>query len=65
MNNETVWLPQKRIAKNYLSQNNIKDLEKATSGYFDYIEKIIKNHTTFTIAIQKHTDYRSNFLFER
>ena len=37
------------IAKNYLSENNIKDLENAISGYFDYIERIIKNHTTFTM----------------
>jgi hypothetical protein len=37
------------IAKNYLSENDIKDLEGAISGYFDYIERIIKNHTTFTM----------------
>lgn len=37
------------IAKNYLSVEEIKDLESAISGYFDYIERIIKNHTTFTM----------------
>ena len=37
------------IAKNYLSVDDIKDLEGAISGYFDYIERIIKNHTTFTM----------------
>jgi hypothetical protein len=37
------------VAKNYLSENEIKDLENAISGYFDYIERIIKNHTTFTM----------------
>ncbi|MCK5111462.1 MAG: virulence RhuM family protein [Arcobacteraceae bacterium] len=37
------------IAKNYLSEDNIKDLESAISGYFDYIERIIKNNTTFTM----------------
>jgi len=37
------------IAKNYLSIEEIKDLESAISGYFDYIERIIKNHTTFTM----------------
>jgi len=37
------------IAKNYLSEDEIKDLESAISGYFDYIERIIKNHTTFTM----------------
>ncbi len=37
------------IAKNYLSEEDIKNLESAISGYFDYIERIIKNHTTFTM----------------
>jgi len=37
------------IAKNYLSVDEIKDLESAISGYFDYLERIIKNHTTFTM----------------
>jgi hypothetical protein len=37
------------IAKNYLSIEEIKDLESAISGYFDYIERIIKNRTTFTM----------------
>lgn len=37
------------IAKNYLSETDIKDLESAISGYFDYIERIIKNNTTFSM----------------
>jgi hypothetical protein len=37
------------IAKNYLTEEEIKDLESAISGYFDYIERIIKNHTAFTM----------------
>jgi hypothetical protein len=37
------------IAKNYLSVEDIKDLESAISGYFDYIERIIKNNTSFTM----------------
>ena len=37
------------IAKNYLTEVEIKDLESTISGYFDYIERIIKNHTTFTM----------------
>ncbi|MEA3354489.1 MAG: virulence RhuM family protein [Campylobacterota bacterium] len=37
------------VAKNYLSEEEIKSLESAISGYFDYIERIIKNHTTFTM----------------
>ena len=48
------------VAKNYLSENDIKDLESAISGYFDYIERIIKNHTTFTM--QSLADSVNKFL---
>jgi len=34
------------IAKNYLSEKKIKKLERAISAYFDYIERLIENHTT-------------------
>ena len=37
------------IAKNYLREEEIKNLESAISWYFDYIERIIKNHTAFTM----------------
>ena len=37
------------VAKNYLSLEDITDLESAIGGYFDYIERIIKNHTSFTM----------------
>ncbi len=37
------------IAKNYLTIDEIKELESAISGYFDYIERMIKKHTTFTM----------------
>ena len=37
------------IAKNYLSEEAIKELESAIGGYFDYIERMIKKHTTFTM----------------
>jgi len=37
------------IAKNYLSVEEIKKLERAVGGYFDYIERIIENHTTLTM----------------
>jgi len=37
------------IAKNYLSIEEIKELESTISGYFDYIERMIKKHTTFTM----------------
>ena len=37
------------IAKNYLSVEEIKKLERAVGAYFDYIERIIENHTTLTM----------------
>jgi len=37
------------IAKNYLSVTEIKKLERTISGYFDYIERLIENRTTFTM----------------
>lgn len=38
------------IAKNYLSQQEISRLERAVSGYFDYIEDLIKRENTFTMT---------------
>jgi len=37
------------IAKNYLSEADIKKLERAVSAFFDYIEGIIERRTTFTM----------------
>ncbi len=37
------------IAKNYLSEQEIKRLERSVSGYFDYIEDLIENEQTFTM----------------
>ncbi len=37
------------IAKNYLSEDEIKKLERTVSGFFDYIERIIENHNAFTM----------------
>ena len=37
------------IAKNYLSEKDIKRLERAVSGYFDYIEDLIERENTFTM----------------
>ena len=39
-----------RIAKNYLPEKEIKRLERTVTGFFDYIENIIENRTTFTMA---------------
>lgn len=37
------------VAKNYLSEKEIKRLERAVSGYFDYIEDLIERENTFTM----------------
>ena len=37
------------IAKNYLSLEQIRKLERAVSGYFDYIEDLIERENTFTM----------------
>ncbi|MDD4251409.1 MAG: virulence RhuM family protein [Candidatus ainarchaeum sp.] len=37
------------IAKNYLSETEIKRLERTVSGYFDYIEDLIERENTFTM----------------
>lgn len=37
------------IAKNYLTAEQVKDLERAVVGYFDYIEGLIKRHIVFTM----------------
>ena len=34
-----------KIAKNYLDENEIKQLERTVSGYFDYIERLIEKRT--------------------
>ncbi len=37
------------VAKNYLDEKHIKRLERAVSGYFDYIEDLIERENTFTM----------------
>ena len=37
------------IAKNYLSEKQIRQLERAVSGYFDYIEDLIERENVFTM----------------
>jgi len=37
------------VAKNYLQENQIRRLERAVTGYFDYIEDLIENENTFTM----------------
>ncbi len=37
------------VAKNYLEEKQIKQLERTVSGYFDYIEDLIERENTFTM----------------
>jgi len=37
------------IAKNYLQEKQIKQLERTVTGYFDYIENLIERENTFTM----------------
>ena len=37
------------VAKNYLEENEIKQLERAVTSYFDYIEGLIERENTFTM----------------
>jgi hypothetical protein len=38
------------VAKNYLPEKEIKRLERAITGYFDYIEDLVERENTFTMA---------------
>lgn len=38
------------IAKNYLPEQDIRRLERAITGYFDYIEDLIERENTFTMS---------------
>lgn len=38
-----------QVAKNYLSEKEIKQLERTVSSYFDYIEGLIERRNTFTM----------------
>ena len=38
------------VAKNYLSEEEIRRLERAVTGFFDYIEDLVERETTFTMA---------------
>lgn len=37
------------VAKNYLKEDEIKQLERTVSSYFDYIEGLVERRTTFTM----------------
>lgn len=38
-----------KIAKNYLDEKQIRQLERAVTGYFDYIEDLIERENTFNM----------------
>ena len=38
-----------KVAKNYLKEKEIKQLERTVTGYFDYIESLIERENTFTM----------------
>lgn len=48
------------VAKNYLSEGEIKKLERAVTGFFDYIEGIIERRNTFTM--ERFTQSVNKFL---
>ncbi|WP_373707430.1 virulence RhuM family protein [Kaistella sp.] len=50
------------IAKNYLEEKEIKQLERTITGYFDYIENLIERENTFTMeGLAKSVDKFLNF----
>ena len=55
-----VLLSDTKIGKNYLAEDEIGQLERTVSSFFDYIERIIENHTTFTM--QAFVDSVNRFL---
>lgn len=48
------------VAKNYLSEKQIRQLERAVTGYFDYIEDLIERENVFTM--QEFADSINAFL---
>lgn len=38
------------VAKNYLDEKQIRQLERAVAGYFDYIEDLVERENTFTMV---------------
>ncbi|MFR7349706.1 RhuM family protein [Peptoniphilus sp.] len=57
------------VAKNYLFENEIKQLERNVSGYFDYIEDLIERRNTFTmeefaVSIDRFLEFREYKILE-
>lgn len=50
------------VAKNYLEEKEIKQLERTITSYFDYIENLIERENTFTMeGLAKSVDKFLNF----
>lgn len=52
-----------KIAKNYLSEREIKRLERIVTGYFDYVEDLIESEHAFTMeqfvkSVDEFLDFR-------
>ena len=43
------------VAKNYLEEKQIRQLERAVTGYFDYVEDLIERENTFTMEEFAHS----------
>jgi hypothetical protein len=57
-----ILISDTQIAKNYLSEKEIKQLERTITGYFDYIENLIERENTFTMEeLAKSVDKFLNF----
>ena len=57
------------IAKNYLEEKQIRQLERTVTGYFDYIEDLIERENTFTMeqfasSINKFLSFREYRILE-
>ena len=48
------------VAKNYLDEKEIRQLERTVTGYFDYVEDLIERENTFTM--QEFADSINEFL---
>ena len=48
------------VAKNYLTEKEIRQLERTVSGYFDYVEDLIERENTFTM--EQFADSINKFL---
>ena len=57
------------IAKNYLEEKQIKRLERAVTGYFDYIEDLVERENTFTMeefskSVNEFLEFRKYYILK-